>query len=446
MKVAIIDFLYQTKEYFSQEMSGNFGVKTWAGNSFLARMITRSKKGIKFPVIMLAYLGAILRKNGHQVTVVENENSIQEADLYLLHSSIVNTKKEIQLCQYIKNQTGAKIGIIGPFSSFQPGIYSDSADFIIQGEPENIISTIHTREDIPEGLVKSTPVENLDSLPFPDWELFTIDKYSFKPALRKKPFLEISASRGCSSTCRYCPYRAYYGDYRGRSIASVVGEMGHLKERFDIKSLLFRDSNFTCRKKWVLELATQMVQHRFHIAWSCETRLDMLDEEILDVCREAGLQHIGVGIESLDDELLRSQGRQPIAISHIEKILRYCRNIGISVLANYIFGFPGDSRRNIMDTIRFAKKMNTPFASFHIFTPYPGTTVYQNTRADIYQDDFESFTLSTPVMRVAGLSGEELSALMEKAYVSYYFRPAWLWQHGWRHLNSLLPGMRLTIS
>jgi radical SAM superfamily enzyme YgiQ (UPF0313 family) len=172
----------------------------------------------------------------------------------------------------------------------------------------------------------------------------------------------------------------------------------------------------------------------------------MLDEEILDRCREAGLRHIGVGIESLDDQLLRSLGRDPIARKHMEDIIRYCRKIGISVLANYILGFPGDTRQNMEKTLRFARKLNTPFASFHIFTPYPGTPIYQKEKDKIYPVDFEKFSLSNPVMAVEGLSAEELVQFMEKAYISYYYRPAWLWQYARQSLRSWFRTRLLTMA
>lgn len=433
MKIGIIDFQYKTEEYFSQEMGGGFGVKTWVGNSFLARLITRNKKRMKFPIIMLAYVAAIFRDNGHEVVVLNNEDEISDADLFILHSSIVNFKKEIQLCQLIKERTHGKIGIIGPFCSAKPEIYKPYLDFIIKGEPEIVVGNVDSIKDIPRGIVESSPVEDIDELPFPAWEYFDTDKYTFEPVLKKKPFLELSGSRGCSATCNYCPYRAYYGSYRGRSINSVIKEIVYLIKNFGIRSLLFRDSNFTFRKEWSLQLAHKMINHGFDIEWACETRLDLMDEDMLKLFKESGLRHIGVGVENYNEEILRKSSRLPIKKEHCEKIISYCQKIDISILANYIFGFPGDSKENILNTIKYAKKLNTPFAAFNICTPYPDTIFYEKNKDRICENDFEKFTGSNPVMEIPGLSREEMLRLSEKAYVSYYFRLAWLLKNTWKY-------------
>lgn len=414
-------------------MAGSYGYKTWAGNSFLARLLIKNKKRIKFPVIIFAYLAAIFKHNGHDVLIINDESEIQDADLYLLHSSIVNFRKEIQLCELIRDRTKAKIGIIGPFCSFKPEIYRNHIDFIIKGEPENVIKEIKSLNRVPEGIVESLPVENLDELPFPDWSYFDIPKYTFEPVLKKKPFLEISGSRGCSSSCTYCHYKAYYGNYRGRSLESVIKEISCLIDNFNIKSLLFRDSNFTFRKEWSLQLAQEMINRGFDLEWSCETRLDMLDKNMLDLFKKSGLKHIGVGIESYDETVLKKSTRLPIKKKHQEEILKYCQEIGISVLANYIFGFSGESKQNILNTINYSHELNTPFATFNILTPYPGTVFYEKNKDKIYEDDFEKFTGSYPVIEVEGLSREDLLNYLEKAYVSYYWRPAWLLKHGWKY-------------
>lgn len=433
MKAAIIDFQYKTEEYFNQEMAGSYGLKTWIGDSFLAKLLTKNKKRFKFPVIMLAYIAAILRDNGHEVIVVNNENEIVDADIYLLHSSIVNFRKEIRLCQLIREHTNAKIGIIGPFATYKPEIFKDHVDFIIHGEPENAIKEIRGIDNIPQGLVESPQIRSMDELPVPAWDCFEINKYTYGPGF-KKPFLEISGSRGCSASCNYCSYKAYYGNHRGRTVDSVIREISHLKEKYKVRTLLFRDSNFTYQKEWAIKIAEEMIARNFDIEWVCEARLDLLDEEMLTLFKKAGLRLIGVGIESFDDKILQKSTRLPIKKERREELINHCKKIDIEMVANYIFGFPEDTKENILKTIKYAKKLNTPFASFSVMTPYPGSAFYEKIKDKIYEKDFEKFTASNPVFEIKGLTKEELLKLIEKAYVSYYFRPAWLLRYGWRYI------------
>lgn len=421
------------EEYFTQESAGSYGLKTKMGNSFFAKLITNYKKKIKFPVIMLAYIAAIFENNGHDVIVINDENEITEADLYIMHSSIVNFRKEIQLAHLIRKKTGAKIGIIGPFSSYKPEIFEGAFDFIVKGEPENTIQQIKDADHVPRGVVESFPVEHLDELPFPAWKYFNISKYSHGQGYRQ-PFLSISGSRGCSASCNYCSYRAYYGNYRGRTVESVIKEISYLKRNFKIKTLVFRDSNFTFRREWAVELAQEIIKHKFDIEWLIEARLDLLDKDLIALFKRAGLRHIGVGVEGADEEFLKKSSRLPIKKQHQEEIIKYCNNNNVSLVANYIFGLPGDSRENILNTIKYAKKLNTRIAAFCICTPYPGTVFYEKIKDKIYEHDFEKYTTTNPIFKIEGLSREELLRLLEKAYVSYYFRPAWLLKYGWRFL------------
>lgn len=433
MKIAIIDFQYRTEEYFTQESAGSYGLKTKMGDSVFAKLITKYKKQIKLPVIMLAYIAAILDNNGHEVIVINDESEIVNADLYLMHSSIVNFGKEIQLSRLIKEKTGAKIGIIGPFSTYKPEIFLDDFNFVVQGEPENAIRQIKDAGSIPSGIVQSPRVENLDELPFPAWKFFKISKYSHGRGF-KQPFLSISGSRGCSASCNYCSYRAYYGNYRGRTVESVINEIAYLKKDFKIKSIVFRDSNFTFNKEWAIELAEEMIRRKFNIEWLIEARLDFLDTDLIKLFKRAGLIHIGIGVEGANEDFLKKSSRLPIKKAHQEKIIRYCNDNNVSLVANYLFGLPGDTRENILNTIQYAKKLNTRIAAFCICTPYPGTTFYEKIKDRIYEKDFEKYTTTNPIFEIDGLSGEELLRLLEKAYVSYYFRPAWLLKHAWRFL------------
>ena len=128
---------------------------------------------------------------------------------------------------------------------------------LFRGEPEEAALKIRNG-NMPEGIVKSNPVLDLDSLPFPDWSIFQIEKFSYKPTLPASPFTFIQSSRGCVYGCNYCPYKVF-GEYRERSVKNVIAEMGHLVQKHSIKSLMFRDPCFSFNRKRAADIANAII-------------------------------------------------------------------------------------------------------------------------------------------------------------------------------------------
>jgi len=362
---------------------------------------------------------------GHRVEY--KRNGIPDCDLVIIPSSIVDYKSEIKTARSIKHQTKAKVGFIGPFASAKPDLFLPYCDFVILGEPEEAAVKI-SQDKIPEGVVKSDPIEDLDSLPFPYWDIFPINKFSYFPSIKAKPFLTILSSRGCSLPCGYyCPYPFTQGTkWRSRSVTNVIKEIEYLKERYHVKGLMFRDPIFTFDKDRAKRIAQELIIRNINIQWGCETHLDYLDVDLLRVMYESGLRSIEVGIESMDGEGLNRIKRRAIDIDHKERILSYCREIGIKVSAFYILGLPDDTEESIENSIDYAKRLNTSGAQFTILTPYPGTRFYKDIKERINGNDWKDFNGYTPVFRHNSLTEEHILRLKERAFTSYYFRVKWI--------------------
>lgn len=425
MKISLLNVLSERRECVNKDVMGGFGEATSIGDSIGARLIERLKKnGVKLPIFSLAYLAAIFSQNNHEVEFITNE--IPEADLVVIPSSIVEYKAEIEMAEKIRQQTNAKVGFIGPFATFKPDIFLKHADFVIQGEPEYIAARIKTT--IPTGLIKSKPIQNLDALPYPKWDIFPINEYSYYPVIKSKPFLPILSSRGCSYTCNYCPYKAYYGGWRKRSINYITKEIEYLIRQYNVKGLLFRDPLFTLDKKRSMSIAENIIKNRWDIEWACETHFDLLDKVLIDKLYASGLRSLNVGIESFDEEILKKATRKAAKKEHQESIIKYCDKIGVKVSTFYIFGLPDDTSESIQRTIQYAKKLNTHVAQFFISTPFPGTEFYEQVKDKIYAD-WDSFNSFTPTFKHKNLSEKELLELKELAYLQYYFRLSYLFKY-----------------
>jgi len=407
----------------NKDYNGGFGTTFQVGNSLKARILSFVRSNLEnFPTMSYAYIAAIFKKYGHSVEYYLNKIP-SVADLILIHVSLIRHKEEIEYLNKIK-QAGLKIGVYGPLASVKPELFED-ADFIIQGEPEEAILKISKTNKIPKGIVRSTPIKDLDSLPFPDWSLFQVKEYSFSPTLPLKPFIFVLASRGCPYTCSYCPYKVF-GDYRARKPEKVIEELKYLKKEYGIRAFYFRDPTFSINEDRIRNLANLMIENKLNLKWGCETRLDLLTIDLLKILYKSGLRAIKVGIESLDENLLKKYGRISPEIKHQEKIINFCKKIGIKVIAFYIVGLPTDTKESIKNTIRYSRKLNTSFANFTICTPIPGTGFYEQLKDKINDTNLNNYDNFHVVFKHNNLSKNEILKLQEKAITGYYFRARYI--------------------
>ena len=438
MKVLLLQIKGKSaKKCINKDLAGGLGTGTWVGNSFLARIFEWvKKKNVILPEITIAYLAAIFRKAGwdFELTEITEKERVAEksADLVLIPSSIVDCQHELAIAKDLKAR-GFYVGVYGAFASAVPEFFLSAVDFVIKGEPEAGVLHIVNEKKLPEGILEVSPVEDLDSLPYPDWSRFAINRYSYSPALNRRPVLAMLASRGCPYSCFiYCPYAINSGrKSRLRSIDGVIGEMEYLKKEYGVRAIDFRDPIFTLNRERIIKFSKELISRKSDIIWSCETRIDCLDKELIKIMRSAGLRHINAGIESRSEAVLKGSGRLPIEAGHQEEIISFCHKIGVSIAAFYIIGLDDDTKDSVGQTLDYAKKLNTLVAQFTIATPYPGTVFFEQLKNEgrLLTLNWEDYDTYNPVFSHQFLSREELLALKEKAFVSYYFRPRYLLRH-----------------
>lgn len=433
MKIAVLHTFSERKGFMNKDVSGGFGTVSNYGTGFAAKALAGfKKKAIFFPPLLLAYAAAILKQK--KAEVISCINSVPDADLVILHSSIVDYLGENQWIKKIKKQTAAKVGVIGPFASARPDLYLDAADFVIKGEPEQALFDLDFSR-IPAGIVESQPVENLDRLPFPAWEKFNYTKFMYKPYFlsfkkKEKTFFPILSSRGCPMPCQYyCPYTAAMGrKWRARSVKNVVDEIEYLAGDFNGGEILFRDPYYTLNPLRAENIAKEIIERKLKITYVCETHLNSLSEPLIDLLYDSGLRALKVGIESADEEILNSSRRTTIGFDKQRALLKYCEKKKISVTAFYILGNEKDTKDSIYKTLRYAKSLNTAGAQFVIMTPYPGTAFYDDIKSRITDENFEHYDIHTLVFKHNNFTAGELKKIKNHCYNSYYLRPRWLWK------------------
>jgi len=278
-------------------------------------------------------------------------------------------------------------------------------------------------------MVISEQINDLDSLPFPRWDLVTEDrkrrlgiKWSSRPVGGGFPLL---ASRGCPEFCTYCPHRILAG-YRVRSIANIADELERLCDIQKRPYVIFRDPLFSEQRDRCLELCDAILSRGLRLTFEAETRLDRLDVELLDRLYEAGFRAMSFGVEATDPATLKKSGRRPIPQAHQRQIIDHCRKKGIVTAAFYVLGFLQETWESIAATIDYSTQLGSTVAQFKILTPYPGTPLFKRLEPHITETDWEQFDGFTPTFTHGTLSQAELKYLLGAAYARFYMRPSYL--------------------
>ncbi len=425
MRVVLADLKGRNGFVNKDTVVGGFGSRFRGISATTSIIETLRKLYQNLPSIHVGYLAAIFAQAGHDVRVTNNE--VVEGDLALVLSSLVDFRHEIEWSREFKQQCGSPVGFFGALATHMPEVLENHGDFTLKGEPEHAVMRLANGEEL-RGVVVSPAINDLDSLPFPRWELVSKKRFgystgrSMKPARATFPLL---SSRSCPEHCTYCPHRITAA-YRSRTPENVLEEIEWLCRRYGKVDFVFRDPLFTQERDRSCAIAEGIIRRKLPVHFECETRLDNLDTDLLDFLYDAGMRAITFGVESVDPAILKRVARRPIPPDHQKKIIAHCRRKGISTGAFYVIGFLTDTMESVRATIDYSIELNTTTALFKILTPYPGTPLRKQMNSLISETDLERFDGYTPTFQHPNLTHEQLLFLLKSAYARFYFRPSWL--------------------
>jgi anaerobic magnesium-protoporphyrin IX monomethyl ester cyclase len=349
--------------------------------------------------IGLAYLGAALRQNDINCTIIDaklSRLSFQDVveSVSKLNPRIVGITSfshEINIAAKMaatikERMSGNKIVIGGAHASSLPEetLRSFSSfDFLVKGEGEHTFTALvqamlngeaQNISSLPgvgyrsNGNVFVTPKEkwinDLDSLSFPAWDLF--------PSMKLFPVI---SSRGCPFKCVFCA--KMLGDrIRLRSPENVIAELNMLHEKFGAKDIIFFDETFGFHKKWLNQFLDDLIISGLNqkLKWGIITRAHLLTQDVLQKFKQAGCMKIDFGVESGNEQILKIIKKGETKEDFI-RAARLIKEAGIKSHSYYILGHPYETKETAIETIDFAAKLNTDYISIGIMIPYPGTEV-----------------------------------------------------------------------
>ncbi|ASJ06962.1 B12-binding domain-containing radical SAM protein [Thermococcus pacificus] len=376
-------------------------------------------------------------------------NRIQP-DYVIISTTTPTILKDAQLVKQLKEDFPETIFVLKGAHFYTTGediISRYQVDFAVYGETdivaseligklENGVSPYNIRGIIfydhnAQRAVRTPPrefFEPLDDLPFPDRSLLRNELY-IRPDTGE-PQTTIQSHRGCPFKCTYCLSRVVYGNkVRFRSPQNVVDEIEHVYEKFGIRNFFFRADTFTINKKWVIELSKEIIERGLHekIQWVTNSRVDTIDEERVKWMKKAGCWLVSLGIESGNQEIL-NRIKKGITLDQARNAVKILKEHGIKTYLFFMLGFPWESRKEVEETIQFAKELDGDFYEFHVLVPFPGTEIYDEIvkLGLLVVDDLTGYDHSKPAIRTLHLTPEEIEELRERAIRETYLSTRYL--------------------
>jgi len=413
--------------------------------------------------LALCYLAAVLRKDGHQVSVIDA--AIEDLSLGEVVSRVKKSGPRIvgigsttfihksaeELARALKREVPGTIIISGGYhvSAEKENVLKGCPDFdaAIYGEGEAALR--ETVRRIEEGrslfgvrgsifresgrVCRNDPAlaaEPLDELPFPARELLDHTKYFRYKQNKKSLVTGFIISRGCPFGCIFCGGHHVHGHrVRCRSAKNIADELQDCVERFGIREFMSYDDNFTLNRALAMELCDEILSRKLEISMMASTRVDCVDYELLSKLRQAGLREIGFGIESGNEDILKRLNKD-ITLPQVREALRMAKSAGLTTYATAMIGNPFETKETVSDTLRFlASLRDLDVTMLSIATPLPGTRLQEMAEKGeggvrFASGDKGAFNrYGGSCIEVNDLTAEDLVRLQRKGLLRFYLNP-----------------------
>ncbi len=322
---------------------------------------------------------------------------------------------------------------------------NENIDFAIWGDPELTLKEFCQKNGDPEGikgliyrkdgkLIQNQTrdlIQDLDILPYPARHLLKISAYARLPHESiKTPVVDMLISRGCPYRCTFCLLNVVGGKRRRiRSPRKAIEEMKLVKEQYGARQIHFGDLIFTSDREWVMEFSKLLQQENTGLIWSCQSRVDRVDPELLREMKKAGCVSILYGLESFNQKCLDLM-KKDLTIERTRQGIKETKEAGIEVRCSLMIGTPGETpeiaRKNISELI----DLDVDFVQFHTTMAFPGTELHDNPTGlgtIMAERTMKKYDLSGKLFIPNGYKdAEQILDMQKEAYRRFYFRPKYI--------------------
>lgn len=352
----------------------------------------------------LIYLAAVLEARSIEVEVVDlnfykNWQEVlteKKADIFGVYCSSSLLNPTIEIAAFLRKIHPDSLLIVGgPHATCMPDDLRDYFDKVVIGEGENAIIEVITGES-GASIIECDPIQDLDSIPYPARHLIPLHDYHRK--VDGKTSTGIITSRGCPHKCAFCS-KVWGNQTRFRSAENVLGEVRECKEKYGISALSIRDDTFTLKKTRLYKILEGFAQ--LGVVWRCLTRVDQVDEDVLRAMKESNCVEVIYGIES-GSQMVLDRLQKRTTVEQNAEAIELAKKVGIRVKAAVIVGSPGETWETVAKTTRFIEKHTPDAGIVCVFTPYPGSPVWDDPERfgmKILSRDVTKYQIVGPGMR-----------------------------------------------
>lgn len=345
-----------------------------------------------------------------------------------------------KLIKGIKKICNARIIVGGCHATAVPEDFLNyGADFVIFGEGETTL--LEVIKSLEEGkkdfknidglawkkenrIIINKPralIEDLDSLPLPAYDKIDVEHYIkiWDGTIRGFPLraATIVTSRGCPFNCSFCGCNEVFGrKIRFRGKGSIKKEIKLLKEKYKVEGIMFSDDILTVNKKH-LKMVCEIMK-KYGMLWSCQARVNSIDDEIMGILKKSGCLQLDLGVESGSQRVLDDLMGKGITVEETKNAFRLCEKYGINKAANFIIGMPTETKEEMEETFDLAKEINANYYLFSIAAPFPGTRLYKMIGGNISPDEYYKLDWSLPY--IAEFNHSKVKDLF--ALRNYYYK------------------------
>ncbi|MBI3846005.1 MAG: radical SAM protein [Planctomycetes bacterium] len=414
-----------------------------------------------WPPLSLARTAAVLRDDGMDVRICDGtvlpiglddltrDVAAWQPDLVVFNAVTPTIESDLSLPTALRavapHARFAALGVHVTSLTDESFALGPDLDVIVRGEPEETVRewarAVRQNTDFADvsgiswrdgGAVRHNAdrpfIRDLDALPFPAWDL--VDRSAYRSPISGRPFVLVGAGRGCPYPCKFCVAPAYYGQTpRLPSPRRIGDEVERNLRDFGIREFLFWSDSFTLRREHALGIANEIEDRHLGVEWSCNSRVDHVDPDLLSAFRRAGCKAIAYGVESGTQAILDEVGKH-VTLDQIRRAVLWTREAGIASIAHCVVGYPGETATSIRRTIEFVKELDVDFAQFYCATPLPGSTLFEEARTKgwITTADWSQFDQDNFILETDGLDAETVMRLRDEAYRRFYVRPKTVWR------------------
>lgn len=407
-----------------------------------------------YPNLGIMYLATMLGDNSHEVRILDCQvcGNFREAliktaagyDAVGFYVNFFSAELVGEMAMSLRSHyRDKKIIVGGPFANYQPEkIVQDYADIVARGEGENTILDIangRPLDSIPsiiyrtgDGGVaaneKSGEWIDVDSLPFPAWELVDYRKYGFT-ILKRPPMVSMMTGRGCPQNCIYCTKLIFGRTLRNRSVDNVVDEIEHNWSRYGVREIQFMDDNLTASMTRFKSICRKIIDRRLNeklvFGVPSGIRPDTGDREMFELMKEAGFYFTVISVESADPDVSRKLRRNS-DLSKVRGVIKMARDAGLIVSTFYIIGTPFDTKASMKRSMDFALDTDANIISIFFLVPFPGTDIYDYLVGEklIEPESLNrcySYTSMIPLFEANDWTRDDLVRIAKTSYRAFYF-------------------------